>query len=665
MAVDKPDWLDIDFLANLKHEGEQHPSRVKYIGTLRRHWLYFRGSSLIAPVTEFDDMEIPEGQAVARQNKIQEIVSKLGSIFMKNVPVVRRWPLLPEDADIADDIDALYLQAWEDSEGQFVTRNMLEEAQVNGLSIGKIYWDASKRDFDNNGAIGIQKLSPYSVLVDPWASNEHRGRDAGYIFHTTEQPVGALLARYGDEARKALSIPSKRGRTSKKSGGGGVFKRTIDAMKHAGSSTGSLTDEEGNREPRQGWAVVTEAWLFPQVIQSGNLTTGNKVPDDRFKYGMVVTVINDTIVRVMKNPFATKKSVATRDEFGVPKTESKVVGHRRSPFVPIWWSRTADTHGESRHGFYDCMGMVEQMISLQVNINANRRNISINGRSMANPSIVANEDALVSPVTNIQQRPSQIHLTKQNFKANEAIHILQGAPMPNFVFEMLAADLQAIEKQAGLEAGVIGLFPQAGGTSHTPGVTVGALQEAAFGPLWKYVAELAAALLDMSILYDGLIQQKYEENRFFTVTRNGAASQVQFTGRHATAHFRRGILQGATTPLADIDKLQRTEQVVAIVQNAIMSQNPSIMELGIAHIESLNYPWALQFQQILAKELQRTLQIQQGVAGIGAGALQQAGQQPLQLPVNGGGTDEDQVINALAQMEGRDPAEIALAIEAS
>jgi hypothetical protein len=209
--------------------------------------------------------------------------------------------------------------------------------------------------------------------------------------------------------------------------------------------------------------------------------------------------------------------------------------------------------------------------------------------------------------------------------------------MPNFVFEMLAADLQAIEKQAGLEAGVIGLFPQAGGTSHTPGVTVGALQEAAFGPLWKYVAELAAALLDMSILYDGLIQQKYEENR----------------------------LQGATTPLADIDKLQRTEQVVAIVQNAIMSQNPSIMELGIAHIESLNYPWALQFQQILAKELQRTLQIQQGVVGIGAGALQQAGQQPLQLPVNGGGTDEDQVINALAQMEGRDPAEIALAIEAS
>ena len=665
MAVDIPDWLDIDFLARLKHEGEQHPSRIRYIGTLKRHWAFYEGSSLLAPVAEFDDMEIPEGQAVARQSKIYEVGNKVGSIFMKNMPVVRRWPFLPEDADVTDDIDALYLQAWEDTEGQFVVRNMLEEAEVSGLSVGKIYWDATNRGFDNNGAIGIQKLSPYSILVDPWASNEHRGRDAGYIFHTTEQPIGALLFRYGNEARMALGIPSKRGRTPKKSGGGGVFKRTVDAKAHGGSSTGSLTSEEGNHEPRQGWAAVTEAWLFPQVIQSGNLTTGENIPDDRFKYGMVVTVINDTIVRVMKNPFVQTKRVATRDEFGRPASESNVVGHRRSPFVPLYWNRTADTRGGSRHGFYDCRGMVEPMIPLQVNINAIRRNIAINARTMANPSAAVNEDALVSPVTNLTWKPSQIHLIKQNFSARDAIQILQGSPMPNFVFELLAADLQAIEKQVGLEAGVIGLFPQAGGTSHTPGVTVGALQEAAFGPLWKYVAELAATLLDMSILYDGLIQQKYKVNRFFTVTRNGQPSQVQWSSRHVTAHFRRGILQGATTPLADIDKLQRTEQVVAIVQNAIMSQNPTIMKLGIAHIESLNYPWALQFQQILAEELQRTLQIQQQVAGVGADAVRQLGQQPLQLPINGGGTDEDNVISELARIEGLDEAEIALAIEAS
>jgi hypothetical protein len=173
--------------------------------------------------------------------------------------------------------------------------------------------------------------------------------------------------------------------------------------------------------------------------------------------------------------------------------------------------------------------------------------------------------------------PGQIHIINQHYSASEAIQILQGAPMPEFVFNMLMNDVQAIEKSIGLEPGVIGLFPQAGGTSHTPGVTVGALQEAAFGPLWVYVAELAAALLDASILFDGLIQQKYKPSRYMTVSNFGVPRQVQLTDRHITANFRRGIIQGATTPLADIDKQERVNAVVAIATNAIASQNPAII----------------------------------------------------------------------------------------
>jgi len=654
-----PDWLDISFLRSLKQEAEQHSSRSHYMRTQRRHYGAYEGSSLVVPVAEYDDMEIDEHHSVARYNKIKEVVGKISSIFMKNVPVVRRWPNNPQsenDGELADDMDALYLDAWENAGAQFVARNMLKEAQITGLSIGKIYWDALDRTFDNNGSIAIEKLSPGSILMDPWASNEKRGQDIGFAFHFTEAPIGLLSDKYGAKAEKALGIASKRGRQTKKSGGGGVFKRTKDLIARGGGAAGA-EGLHGTHQTRKGYAAVTEVWLFPQIIQASSLVSGEKITDDKFKYGMVVTVIEEEIVWIQKNPFAETRRVASVDELGQPAGKSVTVGHRRHPFVPLWWSRTADRHGHGRHGFYDCMGMVEPMIPIQTNINALRRIISINARTIANPSVAVNEDAIRGAVHDLMFLPSQILQVNEQYSASEAIQILQGAPLPAFVFEMLASELRNIEAVAGLEPGVIGLFPQAGGTSHTPGVAIGALQEAAFGPLWIYVAELAAALLDASIHFDGLIQQKYKTSRYSTVSNFGVPRQVQLSDRHITAQFRRGIIQGATTPLADIDKQQRVNEVVAIATNAIASQSPAIMQLGIAHIQALDFPWAHQFQQILEAELQKTLQIQQGVAGVGAEALMAQAEQPLQLPTGGSAPDQA-AIAGLVNATGLDPADI-------
>lgn len=657
-----PDWLTYDWLCELHQEAEQHHSRIHYLRTLQRHYGFYEGSSLIVPIEAYDDMEIDEHQAVARHNKIKEIVNKVGSIFMKNVPVVRRWPTNPQSADdgeLADDMDALYLDAWESSSAQFVIRNMLQEAEIIGLSIGKIYWNALDRSFDNNGSIAIEKLSPGSVVIDPWASNEKRGLDAGFIFHFTEAPIGLLSAKYGKKADKALGIATKRGRQAKKSGGGGIFKRTLDAMKQGAGSTASVAPLHGGNNVRKGYAAVTEVWLFPQIIQANSLVSGNKIKDDKFKYGMVVTVIEDEIVWVKKNPFVQNRRVQAPDAIGFQTNTTAEVGHRRHPFLSLYWNRTSDRHGHGSHGFYDCAGMVEDMIPLQMNINALRRNIAINARTMANPSAAVNEDALVRPVDSLTWNPSAIHLIKQHYSASEAIQILAGPPIPEYVFLLLQADLAAIEQVVGLEPGVIGLFPQAGGTSHTPGVAIGALQEAAFGPLWVYVAELAAALLDASILYDGLIQQKYKTSRYMTVSNFGAPREIQLTDRHITAQFRRGIIQGATTPLADIDKQSRVNEVVAIASNAIASQVPAIMQLAIAHIQALDFPWSFQFQQILEEELQKTIQIQQGVAGVGAEAL---ASQAAPLQIQGGTAPNQAAIAGLVEASGRNPAEIAEAL---
>jgi hypothetical protein len=655
-----PKWLDYAWLISLKSEAEEHLSRIHYLRTQERHYGAYEGSNLVVPVAEFDDMEISESHAVARYNKIKEVVDKVCSIFMKNNPVVRTWPnnaQSEQDGELSDDMDALRLDAWETSAAQFVIRNMLQESLITGLSIGKVYWNALDRSFDNNGSIAIEKLSPGSVLLDPWASNEHRGGDAGFAFHFTEAPIGLLSAKYGNKADKALGIAAKRGRQARKSGAGAIFDRTKELLLRGASSSGPDATLHSTHSTRRGYAAVTEVWLFPQTIQATNLVSGEKITDDKYKHGMVVTVIEDEIVWVKKNPFVATRRVQATDDLGLPVSKSVEVGHRRHPFLALYWSRTADRIGHGRHGFYDCMGAVESMIPIQNNINALRRIISINARTIANPSMAVNEDALRSAVTNLMNLPSQIHLINQHYSAEEALKILPGAQLPEFVFQMLASELQNIEAVVGLEPGVVGLFPGAGGTSHAPGITIGAVQEAAFGPLWLKVAELAATLLDASILFDGLIQQKYKPSRYMTVSNFGVPRQVQLTDRHITANFRRGIIQGATTPLADIDKQERVNAVVAIATNAIASQNPAIMQLGIAHIQALDFPWAHQFQQILEGELQKTLQIQQGVAGVGATALASQAQQPLQMP--GGQAPEQAAIAELSNLTGLDPADIA------
>lgn len=655
MAVEKPKWLTTQLLDRLRHEAEEHPSRRKYINNLKEYELFYRGNKLIVPLDEMgDDMELDEGHAVARQNKIKEVVDKVGSIFMKNDPVVRRWPYRPEDAMLADDVDALYHDAWKTSHAQLVSRNMLQEAEISGLSMGKIYWNAMDRSYDRRGNVAIEKLSPGSVLVDPWASNEHRGLDAGYIFHTTEQPVGYLIAKYGKEAEAALNLRSSKSVSGKR--------KRNRIMEMLGKSLASGTTGAEETRGRQGYQEVVEAWLFPQAIQSSGLIGGDKVRDDEYPYGIVVTLINNHIVRVMANPFVKTSRVETRDTNGIPTTERVKVGHHRHPFVPLYWCRVSDPDGKGQYGFYDCMGMVENMISLQININALRRNIAINARTIANPVVAVNEDALSSPLGSLMWTPGQILRINANFSAAEAIQILRGEQMPQYVMDMVSNDITEIAKTAGLEPGVVGLFPQAGGTSHTPGLTIGSLQEAAFGPLWVYVGELAMALLDMSVLYDGLIQQYYEPGRYLTVNKAGMSHYVEFSTRHITANFRRQVIDGATTPLYDMEKQQRVNDVVAIVNNALSAQmqipQPRILEVAIAHLEALNFPWAYQFKQILEQALQETKRNQQAMAqqaaiqqGQPAGAGGQ--EQPISMPSNPSGGQPKSLDINMADMMAR------------
>lgn len=659
-----PKWVTEDLLEGLKREVDSDPSRQKYIKNAPNFQAYYRGETQILALEGYDIMPVDPDSATARYNKTKEAVDKLGSLFMKNEPMVRRWPYRPEDGELADDLDAMFMNAWDETNGNFVIKRMLNEAQITGMSVGKIIWNAAGRTGDQRGAISFTKLAPESIRFDPRASNSHRGLDARYIIHTTRQRIGHIIQRFGTKAAVALGIRMPQGRPSDQAGG---ISRMLNMAKDAliANLSGRSSSQEG--EIVDDFFDIDEVWIFPHTMYDSDLVSGDDLRNTEYPYGLVITAIENKPIRAMANPFVTKKSSKSVDEFGMPTTERTEVGHRRHPFVPLNWSAISDPQGKGKYGFYDVMGIVESIIPLQTNLNALRQNVAENARTTANPVIVANEDALAMPPENLVWTPGQVLWIKEHYIATDALHVLQGTSMPQYVLQMIEANVQEIEKMAGIEPGVIGLFPTGGGTSHTPGITIGALQEAAFGPLWVYVAELGAALLDIAVLYDGLIQQKYKPESYLTVSAQGQQNYVQWTTRHITAHFKRRVVNGATTPLYDLEREQRVAMVREMVLGAVMSGQPVILEVAIAELQAMNFPWAYQFIQILERKLDETMQNQKMLQAVGEAQMLQGQQgQPgqQQLPAGQGddrGVEMD-VINMLAEESGMSPEEVAIAL---
>jgi len=652
-----PKWLTVDFLNNILSEGKEDTERQNFLKNAAHCNRWYFGENGLVPMEEFDDMTISEGQATARLNKTKQTIDKTGSILLKNDPIVRRWPLLEGDSELADQMDAMWLQSWDDTHGQDVLASMLQEAQIIGMSTCKIHWNPLDIRTNKYGQIAIEKLAPASIIFDPKASNTHRLQDCRYIIHHTKPPLQWFLERYKDEGAIALGL---------KSSGG---KKSTNFIRAIGNYVKDFVSREGTGDHDHPTVDVYEFWIWPHTMYASQLVSGDDIKPNEFPYGLVATMTNNTILKskVMPNPFVAKKRVETTDEYGYPMRETKEIGHRRHPFTPLYWMRTADREGKGVYGAYNCMGAVEQMISLQFNVNACRRNIAINARTIANNTIAARKGAIENPLDTIKFENGQILEIADNYPLNESFQVIQGTPMPQQVFELVMNDMGEIEKAAGLEPGVVGLFPP-GGTSHTPAMTIGSLQESAFGPLWVYVREISNALLDISVLYDGLIQQKYPPDRYMTVSRTGERYFVEWTDRHITANFKRRIVNGSTTPLFDVEKDERMTNVSSIAMQAVMTDNPIIIQLAIAQIEAMNYPWAYQFIQILKDHLQKLTQMQQGMQMLGAMGLAQGntGQQmsPEQQALPPGEEETDYSgLEDLSSEMGISPEELMMGLE--
>jgi len=209
------------------------------------------------------------------------------------------------------------------------------------------------------------------------------------------------------------------------------------------------------------------------------------------------------------------------------------------------------------------------------------------------------------------------------------------------------------------------------GTSHTPPPTIGAVQEQDFGPLWEHVKELGLALEDMSILMDGLMQQFYTVGDFLDVSHEGEERRVEWTQRHITANFRREVVAAATTSFFDLDKRNRLAEVAAIANEALMSQNPDLIQSTISLFVNIGDPDTYDWVQQLREKLQQLQQQEQEMQALGAlGLAQQTAQGGVpqeqgQLPQEGEefGDDELAGLDELAALTGMSAEELMVALE--
>jgi len=667
-----PEWLTAPLCRYLIDKSKNDPARTLFINNARRWRQWYRGHLFLAPTKGFEDTTVPEISATSRRNIIGETVDAASSIFLKNMPIIRRIPLQARWIPLSDDMDAMWFWQWREAFGQVVMRSMLEESEITGLGVVKVFWDHHKGRRRQDGGIRLQSTPSASIFVDPDASNDHRAWDASYIGEEMKRFPEEVMAKYGRDAEIALGYRTSSAGQSAKSGTPRAWQMANmtreDAVRRVDGKITPLPNfpyQQGGSATSDGKVNVSELWLFPDKLYGSELSTGDKTPEE-YRFGLVATMVNDKIVRTRPNPFAQQVRLQTTNELGQETRAANWLGHGSHPYVFLHWRRTSDENGNRR--FYNTMSMVEWMASMQFNVNALRRNLAIILRTMANPMFAYNEDALGTPASQIVCAPGQMIKVRGRYRLEEAIKAISPSQMPPQVENMIMSDIEGMKEAAAVQRGVTGLFPApAGGTSHTSGDVIGGLQEASFGPLWKYVEQFGDSLEDVSTKMEGLMQQFCKAGHFIASSRRGVATQVEWTGEHRIAQFRRIVVAGATTPIFDQQREAREGFIKVQAVQALLSGDQRVMRAQIIFLGHMNFPWTEDYSQLLEEELDKLQQMEAEVQKLGAFSMLNGGQ-TQGLPAQGGQGVPQQAaapqqpdLSVLADQMGVSPEQLMLA----
>ncbi len=676
--MDKPEWLTEDLLQRMIDEVDNHPSRIDYLADVSRGWRYYSTDEWWVPENKFTDRSLSEDTPVAVENHIKKTVDDLMSLLLKNRPVPRFHPQPghPELSDLSDDMDALAYSTWGRVSIRHAFRSQLQEACIAGLSVSKIGWSTATKSRSTKGDIMMVNIPPAHIRFDPYASNSHRALDCRYIIHTTKQTPEYIAKRFGDLGLEAMGL--KPGAEVKRS----FFGKAFDNLKtNRQSRLANMTAEElmrgvnigmgkGEDGERVDYRVdCDEYWIFPITDTESEPVGGEAINEKEYPYGVVVTRVEKRIVDIKANPYIKTVYDNEIDEYGFSKLKRKLVGHKRHPFVPLFWIRGADVNGNN--SIYKVKGAVSQMIPPQISLNSVLTSIEKNAATTANPSGKYIEDAIMLPMNRLKGNPGDmipINPMYANLGVDNVFKFDMGMPMPQYIESYAALKRNMISQLGGLNPGMIGEWPQ--GTSHTTYGGTAILQEVSFTPMWTPVDEFDAAIHDVTELMMGLMQQFYEPGRWVDVSSDGMERSVEITKKLISTEFNIEVTSGATTPTFDIDRDSRMANIKLQVDNALtmslQSGNPDFLESCLISLQGLRYPPAFQYIQFLRKKLDLMKQQIEGVQAMQLAQMVQGAGQPQE----GQPTEEAQPqldysgIEQLADVVGASPEQAIMALEA-
>lgn len=645
--------FDSEYLNEMIKESQNHSTRIDYLSTLtkcRRHynasskWLSRDGETNLT-----DDKNTYPNNVVAFENRIKKSVDDAVSVYLMNRPIVHTQPFSerPQDADLADHMDAIRVGLWE-SDGANIGNVMYTATQekcIGGLSVPKVIWDPYNQTKAKEGEVSIHKTVPDDLFLDPYASNDHRGQDCRYKIHRIWATQQYIEGRFGTEAEIALGMRAKVGTPvgNKKRGWSTMLNMSTDEL-HPENTIGD-SNEKGQVDPR---IPIYEIWLKPIMYVDQEEMLKQKFEGVDLSFGIVVTMVNNYIVKIIPNPFAEYRSVADMDEeTGQAISKRRLIGSLRDPFVLFYHQTTTDDQG--RNLIYMAKGMVESMIPVQHGYNRIMTNIAINASTTANPMTGVMEDALVNmDVDDITGEPGQIIKINPRYQSvSNAIQTLPPGMMPSYVQQLAMDYRNSIQDLGGIQPEMTGGAPT--GTSHMPTGTLQGLQSASFTPLRTPIEQLDLCIYDISVLIDGLCQQYYKVGRHISISNKGQLRYLQWSTAHMTAQFIRRVVLGSTTPSGDVDRVNLLTQVRLMVMEALTTQSPSMLKATLITVLGLKNPYCWDFVQLLESEI-ATLEAQmQGLQDLGmAGMGNQLGGQP----------QEQDGISQFANLLGIDPAQI-------
>lgn len=620
---DKNEWITEEYLADCIKTSEQDPSRMwnlregesnqRYYNAIYEWWATVNGKDVIVE-TDGDNL------ITACENHIIRGIEDLKSLLFKNDPEVRTHPQLghPEDSELTDNMDALLRMSWKQASIKPSIITWGQQSSIRGLSTIKVIWNKNDNMRSKHGDIGVINVPPSDIFYDPNGTNSNRALDCRWIGHRLWKSPEFIARRWGDNGLEAANLLPK-------TRVGEVF----DNIKKLIHSPERKTEQNNTYE-------IIEFWLFPTTKFDNDVTESNLKEDD-YPYGVIAYTVDGRLVEIMPNPYVKNKSRQVIDINAQSSLEKIVIGHHRHPFVPMWWIRTAGIEGFN--SIYNCLGAVSLMKMAQTALFSILNNTEQNVHTVANPPFLYRTDAIENPPDSIMRKPGEgipISSSYIGESLNNAVQLLNGQQMPVDIWRFIERKTQAIKELGGIQPGMTGAYQQ--GSSHTPAMTVAAMQEAAFSPMWGITKELDDGLKDLAYLVLGNIQQYYEPGRYVDISENGTEIAIQLQERHLDTRFQLSVVAGATTPMYDVERESKMLNINMKVDEAItrsmQMQDPIFMETCLTYLQSIKYPPAYQYiQQLMKKiaefeqELEQAQQIQ-ATAGLAGLAEQQGAEQP-------------------------------------